>query len=1151
MSRVEQDAPEDASRGESSAPPSDPGGTDTSRTGVDRIKRLAIVSGLAALILFLAIPFLPVKQDQASFSWPQNGELNSVSAPLMAYHPQDLDITLPVGEIDDLNGQETTVLSTVPEDAEDATLRGMFVRSTPDGLDVIVRNSVALSVDTETLNDLPDDAQLHITSDFEETRAWIPDATDSDGNALEGGFGDDIRPMLTGIFTEMSNTPQNAQTAIDAGLQVDVTVDSRFTSSPSVAKIAAMVLGVIFTVISLWALHRMDVLDNRTRKRHRFFPAGWWRPRWLDGIVGGVLAVWYFIGGNTADDGYLLTMARSSTESDYMSNYYRWFGVAESPFGAPYYDLLALMTHVSTASVWIRLPVLIASFLTWMLLSREVLPRLGAKISQRKVAHWTAAAVFLAFAMTYNNGLRPEPVIALGALFTWVCMERAIATGRLLPAAIGIIVAAFSLAAGPTGLMAVAAILVALSGLIRIVIRRLPLLGAGRGEPKKRVFGAVTAQIAPFLAAGTAVLIAVFGDQTFSTVLESIGVRGPVGPSLSWYEEPTRYTELLKRTVDGSFPRRFCVLMMLLCLAVVIGSMLRNRRVPGTAHGPALRLTMVVIGTMFFMTFTPTKWTHHFGVYAGIAAGLAALAAVAASTMAMRSARNRIVFIGGCLLLFAFTLAGTNGWWYISSFGVPWWDKPVQIAGVEMSSVTMILALAVMLFGVVIGFLNDIREANASTTDELKNVDAREAAQAKRFAGIASAPIAVLTSIVVVFNLASLGKAVVGQWPAYTVGKGNLTSLAGDTCGLGGAALIEGNTNDSFLQPAGDTEFADSLTTEGSRGFAENNIPNRIEEGSDSDSGASPQTSAVDTGAFGSTDEEDENDVTDIGPGGGLSGQEGINGSYAQLPFGIDRHQIPVVGSYTDGLQLPAETTTSWYSMPERSDDTPLLVVSAAGEVSHLDMNGVRQYGQDLVLEYGRSDESAQDGVEFMGEMEPLDIGTAPQWRNLRFPMDDIPEDADVVRIRAADFNVTPDQWLTFTPPRVPTMEQLGDVIGDSPTLQDWSVPLQFPCQRPFDHYAGVAEVPEYQLSPDHDAKKSHAPVMDYYGGGVGGMTQMATHGTEMPTYLEDDWQRDWGVVTELTQFTSSTGDEPEPVEVEVEEQDRSGLWSPGPMRLS
>ena len=133
---------------------------------------------------------------------------------------------------------------------------------------------MALSVDTADLADLPADAQLRITSDANETRAWIPDATDSDGNALEGGFGDDIRPMLTGIFTEMTNTPENAAAAIDAGLQVDVTVDSRFTSSPSMVKIAAMILGVIFTVISLTALHKMDILDRRTTARRRFFPAG-------------------------------------------------------------------------------------------------------------------------------------------------------------------------------------------------------------------------------------------------------------------------------------------------------------------------------------------------------------------------------------------------------------------------------------------------------------------------------------------------------------------------------------------------------------------------------------------------------------------------------------------------------------------------------------------------------------------------------------------------------------------------------------------------------------------------------------------------------------------------------------------------------------
>lgn len=1123
----------------------------TTAVTVDRLKALAVLSGIAALVLFCLTPLLPVKQEQSSFSWPQGGDLRSVEAPLMSYHPENLDITLPLAEVRDLNGNQTTVLSTVPEDAEEATLRGMFVRSTPDGLDVVVRNSVALSVDTETLESLPDDAQLRIASDYEGTRAWIPDATDEDGNALEGGFGDDIRPMLTGIFTEMTDSPENAQSAIDAGLQVDVTVDSRYTSTPSGIKIAAMVLGVLFMVMSLWALHRMDILDGRTRTRRRFLPANWWRPRWLDGVVGGVLVVWYFIGANTADDGYLLTMARASQESGYMANYYRWFGVPESPFGAPYYDLLAFMTHVSTVSVWMRLPVLIASFLTWMVLSREVLPRLGTKIGQRKVAHWTAAGMFLVFAMTYNNGLRPEPVIALGALLTWVCMERAIATGRLLPAAIGVIVASLSLAAGPTGLMAVASIVVALSGLIRIVIRRLPLLNAGRGSSKKSVTWAVFAQIAPFLGAGTAVLICVFGDQTLSTVMESIGVRGPVGPSLSWYEEPQRYTELLKQTVDGSFPRRFCVLMMLLCLAVVVASMLRNRRVPGTAHGPALRMTLVVVGTMFFMTFTPTKWTHHFGVYAGIAAGLAALAAVAASTMAMRSARNRIVFLGACLLLFAFTLAGTNGWWYIASFGVPWYDKSIQIAGFEISTGMMALSVLVMLVGVVIGFLNDIREANATTDAELNEVDRREAAQAQRFTGVAAAPIAVLTILVVVFNLGSLGKGFISQWPAYSVGKGNLSALTGNSSGLAADALVESDTNASFLDTADGADFADSLTSEGSRGFRENNIPNRIEESSESESGSSPQTSAVDTNAFGSG--EDDEDVTDTGPGGGLNSQEGANGSYAQLPFDIDRTQVPVVGSYTDGLQLQAETTTSWYSLPERSEDSPLLIVSAAGEISHLDMNGVRQYGQELKLEYGRSsgDGSSSDDFEVMGELEPLDIGTAPQWRNLRFPMDQIPEDADVVRIQAADMNVTPDQWLAFTPPRVPTLDPLDDVIGDAPTLLDWSVPLQFPAQRPFSHYAGVAEVPEYQISPEHDAKKAHAPVMDYYGGGAGGLVQMSTRGTEMSTYLANDWQRDWGVVTRLEQFSSSTGEEPKAVDVDIENENRSGLWSPGPMRLS
>lgn len=1160
MSRVDEAAPD------ASSPPQESPASTASPVNIPRLKLTAIVSGLLGMLMFCLIPLLPVQQVQSSYSWPQGGDLRSVTSPLVSYQAQDLDITLPVSEVRDLNDHQTTVLSTVPEESEDQTLRGLFVRSTANGLDVINRNSVLLTMDNETLDSLPAGSVLRISSTADGTRAWIPDATTrsgadavadtagtaretSDGAVLDGLAPDDMRPMLTGIYTELTDTPENTRAAVDAGLKVDVTIDSRFTSSPSAMKIAAAVLGLLFTVIALVALHRIDCLDGRTRTHRRFLPANWWRPRWLDGVVGGILVVWYFIGANTSDDGYLLTMARASHESGYMANYYRWFGVPESPFGAPYYDLLAVMTRISDASIFIRLPGLIAGLLVWMLLSREVLPRLGAPLNGRRVAHWTAAAVFLVFWMTFNNGTRPEPVIALGALLTWVCMERAIATSRLLPAAVGVIVASLSLAAGPTGLMAVAALLAALSGLIRIVIRRLPVLGAGKGATKKRILGAVMAQIAPFLAAGTAVLICVFGDQTLSTVIEAIRVRGAVGPALSWYDEPVRYTELLKQTVDGSFPRRFSVLMMMLCLGVVIASMLRNRRVPGTANGPAVRLTLVVIGTMFFMTFTPTKWTHHFGVYAGIAAGLAALAAVAASTMAMRSARNRILFIGACLLLFAFSLSGTNGWWYISSFGVPWFDKPVQLAGIEISTVMMIGSIIVMLVGVVIGFLADIREAKATTAAEMAEATDKERDRARRLSGVASAPIAVLTALVVVFNLASLGKGFISQWPAYSVGKGNLMALTGDTCNLASDVRVEADTNGSFLTPADGSDLRDSLVSDATRGFAENNIPDRIQDSRDDDGTGTPATSATAGNTFGSSD----NDSPSDGTAGGRQTEAGANGSFATLPFGIDRSRIPVVGSYTVGLQEVANTTSSWYSLPERREDAPLLVVSAAGEIAHNDLNGVFQYGQELTVEYGKSTgRSGDDAFELMGSIVPLDIETAPQWRNLRVPMAWLPEDADVVRIVAKDKNVTPDQWLAVTPPRVPTLVDMNDVVGpDVPSLIDWATPLQYPCQRPYDHWAGVAEVPEYQISPDHSAKKDHAPVQDYYGGGAGGLVQMTTVGEEVPTYLQDDWQRDWGVLTKLTPFESSTGVLPKPAELTTEEHTRSGLWSEGPMKFT
>lgn len=1148
-----------------------------------RLKATAIISGVLGFILFCLTPILPVKQVESHLSWPQGNDLTSVTAPLMSYAPLKLDITLPIKEARNLNPGTTTALSTVPKGTTADTLRGLFVRSTAQGMDAIVGNVVPLSLTTEQINALDDDAVLRITSDSTLTRVWIPNATDKQGKPLEGSLDGDFRPMITGIYSEMRNNPENTQAATNAGLAVNVTVDSRFTSSPTALKMIAMVLGLILTVIALGALHRIDSLDGHISRR--VLPQRWWKPRIIDGAVGTILLFWYFFGANTADDGYILTMARVFEHSGYMANYYRWFGVPESPIGFPFYDLLAFMAKISTASTWVRLPSLIAGIVTWLILSREVLPRLGTKANQRKVAHWTMAAMFLLFWMTYNNGLRPEPIIAVASLLAWVSFERAIATHRLLPAAIGTIIATLALGAGPTGLMAVAALLISLSYLIRIAIRRLPALGAGRDSSKKAIVAGMAAQVAPFLAAGTAILVGVFGDQTLRSVMEATSVRSAVGPSVPWYDEYLRYTALLELTVDGAFPRRYTILMLLFAFAVVLASTLRHGRVPGVARGPANRLMLVIVGTMFFMVFTPTKWTHHFGVYAGVGAALMALAAIAASHFSLSSLRNRILFIGACLMLFALTLAGPNGWWYISSFGVPWWDKTIQVGGVQASTVMLVISLITLVIGVLVGYLADIRITRAETLVETKQANAKKKPRLQKYKGLTAAPIGLLTAFVVLFTVASLGKGFVSQWPSYTVGKGNLLTLAGNTCAMANDVMVETDTNESFLTVADGSPLKDSLLSEDSRGFEPNRIPTNIDPGTVSSSTANtPLTSVASQNAFRNDDSSKSNSSTgtvspnatgsasrsatsdssttnkDSGTDTGTSGEAGsispagashsagINGSFAKMPFFLDKNKVPVLGSFSEGIQEPARTTTKWYNIPELSEDRPLITFSAAGEVAHDDMNGVFHYGQDLTVEFGRK--TGTDSYESMGTYIPLDIGSAPEWRNMRIPKEVIPAGANVIRIHALDLNLTPEQWLAITPPRAPKLASLNDVIGtQAPGLLDWSAAFQFPCQRPYDHWAGVAEVPQFRISPDHTARHIHTPVMDYYGGGAVGLAEMTVTATELPTYLEGDWQRDWGVLDRLETFTAADGTKPKPAEIQTDVRTQMGTYYPGPIR--
>ncbi|MFC9965459.1 arabinosyltransferase domain-containing protein [Nocardia ignorata] len=1086
-----------------------------------RIARwIALIAGLLGAVFAVATPFLPVTQTTAQLNWPQNGKLGNLQAPLMSQVPIDLNATIPCAAVDRLPAQGGMLLATAPPQGDGAALEALFVRVSDTAVDVVDRNAVVASAPRSEMGGC---STITIASDQHRTGASFdgltteierpipgrPGATETVRVPVEGELGGDLRPQIVGVFSDLEGE-------VPQGLSLTSTIDTRFSSSPSAVKLIAIIAAVLCTLLALGALAQLDGSDGRGHRR--FLPKNWLKPTWADGAVIGTLLVWHFVGANTSDDGYILSMVRVAPEAGYMANYFRWYGVPEAPFGW-YYYVIQVFAEISTASPWVRVPALICAILCWMVISREVVPRLGNAVKRSQVALWTGGLVFLAFWLPFDNGLRSEPIVALGALLTWVSIERAIATGRLLPAGIAVLVAAFTLAAAPTGLMCVAALLAGIRPLVRIIVRR------------HRQFG-TAALLAPIASAGLLVLTVVYSDQTFAGIQEANRVRQATGPNLAWYEDYLRYYYMFVETVDGSLARRFAFLVMLLCLFTTLLVLLRRRQVPGIASGPTWRLMAVVFGTIFFMMFNPTKWTHHFGAYAGIAGSLAAVTAVAVSQSALRSRKNRAIFLAGLLFVLALSFSGINGYWYVSSYGVPWFDKTISLRGVHSNTVMLIL------FGVGLALVGwyALRE------DYVKPQPSAKTKRGRRIRKFAAIPLTVVVGLMVAFEVLSLVKGATQQYPAYSLARSNIDALGGESCGLARDVLVEADPNSGRLDPIVDpsrplVDPADPLRGTLAEGFSANGVPSDLSADAVE---VKPGTGNTSNQSVGAAFAEGES----AGTGGG-EGARGVNGSTVALPFGLDPAQTPVLGSYQEGMQQRARLESSWYGLPARTEESPLIVISAAGRIASKDDTGADKYGQSLLVEYGTR--NPDGSVTPLGTYQPRDIGPAPSWRNLRVPLAELAPEANAVRILANDPILIGDQWLAFTPPRVPKLQSLDSFIGRTqPVLLDWAVGLQFPCQRPFSHENGVAEVPNYRILPDRPLAISSTDTWQAQEfGGPLGFAQMLAARVTIPTYLKDDWARDWGSLERYDQHIQA-----EPAQLETTTTGRDGFWSPGPLRV-
>ncbi|MGH3675024.1 MAG: arabinosyltransferase domain-containing protein [Mycobacterium sp.] len=1046
---------------------------------------VATIAGLIGFVLSVATPLLPVVQTTATLNWPQNGQLSNVTAPLISQVPVTMDVTIPCDVIRSMPPSGGMVLGTAPKGGKQAALNALFVHVTSQRVDITDRNVVVASVQRARVM-APGCQRIEITSTEAGTFATFVGLTDETGKPLRTGFDDpNLRPSIVGIFTDLVGPAP-------PGLSLSATIDTRFSTKPTPLKLAAMLLAIASTVIALVALWRLDRIDGR--RMHRLIPERWRTFTAADVVVVGGFLLWHVIGANSSDDGYILGMARVADHAGYMSNYFRWFGSPEDPFGW-YYNLLALMTHVSDTSIWMRLPDLIAALVCWLLLSREVLPRLGPAVASSKAAVWAAGLVLLAAWMPFNNGLRPEAIIAAGALITYVLIERAIVSGRMTPAALAVVAAAFTLGIQPTGLIAVAALLAGGRPLLRILVRRHRIVGTWP-------------VVAPLLAAGTVVLTVVFADQTLATVLEATRIRTAIGPSQAWYTENLRYYYLILPTVDGSLSRRFGFLITALSLFTAMFVMLRRKRIPGVARGPAWRLMGVIFGTVFFLMFTPTKWVHHFGLFAAVGAAMAALATVLVAPKVLRWSRNRMAFLAALLFLLALCFATTNGWWYVSSYGVPFNNAVPRIGGVTVSTIFFALFALAAVYTIWLHFAS------------------RDRGEGRIARALTTAPIPVAAGFMVVVFVASMLVGVVRQYPTYSNAWANLRAFTGG-CGLADDVLVEPDANAGFMTPLpGNYGPLGPLGGDAPVGFTHNGVPEHIvaeairmtlpQPGTDYDWDAPTK---LDT--------------------------EGINGSTVPLPYGLDPERVPVAGSYADGPQQQSTLASAWYELPPPDDAHPLVVVTAAGTITGNSVLKGFTDGQTVELEFARP---GPDGAPVpAGRLVPDDLGPAPSWRNLRFARSDIPADAVAVRVIAEDRSLTRGDWIAVTPPRVPELRSLQEYVGSQqPVLMDWAVGLAFPCQHPMLHANGVTEIPAFRITPDYTAKKQDTDTWeDGLNGGLLGITDLLLRAHVMATYLSRDWGRDWGSLRKFDTIVKA-----EPAQLELGTATRSGLWKPNEIRI-
>lgn len=618
-------------------------------------RALALTVGVAGVAAALALPFAPVMAQQATVTWPAAGRpAESTTAFFVPYRPEELTAKVPVGALRSAAPETAvTVLTTGPSG------RGLVIETSQSGPRVRLGDRDVIVPAGDTVGD-----------GFLTVHADRQGVTVSDPAGLVGVFPDERVPRVFGFRTDLP-----ADKA--AGMSVTVRTSSVFATSPTLIKLLLVIVQLVAAGAALTLLirgrgRRVDpapASDPSTDTGSRLGRTA------VDVGIVAVMATWAVVGPLAVDDGWATLIARTYAASGNPGNYYRWWNASETPF-AFWEQMIAPLTSLSVAPMWLRMFSTLLAVLTWLVVSRGVLtaalPKLAATTRLRAVA----AVCFLAAWMPFNLGVRPEGMVALGVTAVLALLWRARGLGAVGAA---LLIAAVTMAVSPTAVVVLAPFVVFAPRIIRLL----------RTGTSKR--GDLLLRLLLLAAIASVLLTIVFADQTWDGVVTATEWHRFFGPSLPWYHEPDRYRYLVGADQMGSFAKRLPVLLSAALLPMV-GLLLVWRR--DAVAAAAARMGAVLVVALALLSLAPSKWSYHLGALAGVLAAFLVMAVVlAVGRTDPAGARHDVLvgLVGGGLAVGAAAVgfAGPNAWWLPELYRVPWEMASPHPLGVPLRSVIL------------------------------------------------------------------------------------------------------------------------------------------------------------------------------------------------------------------------------------------------------------------------------------------------------------------------------------------------------------------------------------------------------------------------------------------------------------------------------